>query len=252
MSTVSNATATATTAATTAASTATNTSATSSASSTSTAQKGLNSNYQDFLKLLTTQLQNQDPSQPIDTNQLTAQIASLSQVEQEINTNTKLDQLVSLYTSSQTQNAVSYIGKQVDATGNQVALSSSTDSSGNKTSSAAIVYNLPSTASSATVTVTNSAGATVFSAAGTTVSGRNQLLWNGNTTAGTTAPDGVYNFKVTATDSAGKAITATTYTSGVVTAVETANGSNNLSLGQLSVPLSSVQSIYTAGTNPGA
>jgi len=215
-------------------------------------QQSLNSNYADFLQLLTTQLQNQDPTSPLDTNELTQQIASLSQVQQEININANLTNLISLYTASQSQSAVSYIGKQVDATGNQIDLTSSTGTSGTTTSSAALVYSLPSTASSATVTITNSAGATVYSAAGTTVAGRNQLLWNGTTTSGTTAPAGVYNFTVTATDSSGKALATTTYTTGIVTAVDTANGTSTLSLGNMSVPLSSVQEVYTAGTNPGA
>ena len=210
---------------------------------TTQSQQSLNNNYADFLQLLTTQLQNQDPTAPIDTNQLTQQIASLSQVQQEININSNLTNLIALYTSTQANTAVSYIGKQIDATGNQIELT-------NK--SAAVVYNLPATAASATVTVTDGTGKTVFSGPGTTASGRNQLQWNGTANDGTAAPDGVYHFTVAAKDSKGNDLTATTYTTGVVTAVETANGVNSLSLGTLTVPLNSVQSVYNAGSNPGA
>ena len=74
-------------------------SSSSSAPSTSTAaagQSALNVNESDFLKLLTTQLQNQDPTAPMDSNQFVQQLVSLSQVEQAVNTNTDLEKLISL------------------------------------------------------------------------------------------------------------------------------------------------------------
>jgi len=215
-------------------------------------QQALNSNYANFLQLLTTQLQNQDPTSPTDTNQLTQEIASLSQVQQQIDTNNELQQLVSLFTASATNNAVSYIGKQIDATpaAGTAAQTELTNSQ------ATLVYDLPAGASSATVTITDSVGNTVFSGPGTTIAGRNQVVWKGGTNpnssgTSTTAPDGTYNFTVNATDSSGKTVTATTMTSGTVTAVDTQNGTATLSLGgTLSVPLSNVQTIYNAGTDP--
>lgn len=209
------------------------------------AQKGLNANYEDFLKLLTTQLTNQDPTQPLDTNQITAQIAALSQVEQQINTNANLQKLLDMYSSSQTNNAVSYIGKQIDATGNKAVLND-----GN----AAIVYDLPDGTSTATVTITNSIGQVVFSGPGTTIAGRNQVLWDGvNGFTGQPVEDGAYTFTVDAKDAAGKALTATTYTSGVVVAVDTQNGQTSLSLGKnVSVPMETILKIYAAGANPEA
>ncbi len=76
--------------------------------------------------------------------------------------------------ASQTNNMVSYIGKQVDATGNQIDLANS---------QASLVYNLPAGASSAQITITNAAGQTVFTGAGSTVAGRNQVVWDGTDTA---------------------------------------------------------------------
>jgi len=211
---------------------------------TSKAIKGLNSNYQDFLKLLTTQLQHQDPTAPADTNQITQQIASLSQVEQQINTNSNLQQLISLMNASQMNNAVGYIGKQIDATGNEIDLSGG---------ASALVYSLPSVAASAKVTITNSTGQTVFTGDGTTLAGRNQLLWNGtNNATGEAMPSGSYTFKVEAKDNAGADMTVTTFTTGLVTAVEAKDGLNSLSIGSISVPMDTVKSIYTAGTNPSA
>ena len=125
------------------------------AASNAQAQQSLNSNYTEFLSLLTTQLQNQDPTNPADTNQLTQEIAQLGEVQGQLQTNTYLAQLLSLMSSNQTSSAVSYIGKQIDAGGTpaQTELSSS---------QATLVYNLPAGASTSNVTITNSAGQTVF------------------------------------------------------------------------------------------
>jgi len=211
----------------------------------SEAQKGLNANYADFLKLLTTQLTNQDPTEPLDTNQITQQIASLSQVEQQINTNTNLQKLVNMFSATQTNTAVSFIGKQVDAIGNKTLLTAA---------KAPLVYSVPAGTQTAKVTITNSAGQMVFTGPGTTIAGRNQVLWNGiNSISGETMPDGAYTFKVEAKDEAGKALTATTYTTGVVSAVDMQDGQTSLSLGRnVSVPLDTILKIYTAGANPEA
>src|SRR5208282_634754 len=97
------------------------------------------------LKLLTTQLQNQDPTNPADTNQVTQEIAQLSQVQGQLQTNQYLAQLIGLFSANQTSNAVSYIGKQVDAasTGSSPAQTELTGSQ------ATLVYNLPAGASTA-------------------------------------------------------------------------------------------------------
>jgi len=210
---------------------------------TADAQKGLNTNYQDFLKLLTTELNNQDPTSPMDPTAMVAQIASLSQVEQQINTNNILQQMVSMLSASQVNNAVGYIGKQVDATGNQVEL---------KNGQGTLVYDLPAGTAKAQVTITNAAGQTVFTGSGPTEAGRNQVIWGGtNTTTGGAAADGTYSFTVTAKDASGGTLKATTFTSGTVTAVDTQGGTTSLSLGGISVPVTTVQSIYNPGTNPG-
>src|ERR1051326_9398368 len=75
------------------------------------AQKTLSSNFDTFLTLLTTQLKNQDPLQPMDSNQFTQQLVQFSQVEQQINSNKNLESLISLTKSQTTTAAVSYLGK---------------------------------------------------------------------------------------------------------------------------------------------
>ena len=218
-----------------------NTTNTSTAANTSTADKAaktLGADYENFLKLLTTQLKNQDPSDPTDTNQLTQQIASLSQVEQQINTNKNLEKLLSVFNVSQMGNIVSYIGRQVDATGNQGYLSGGV---------ASFAYNLPEGAKSSTVTISDKDGVVVFNGAGTTLAGRNEVYWDGtNSFTGNKMADGAYTFKVVAKDAAGKELTATTYTTGIVTAVDSQDGTATLSLGKISVPVNNVLSVRNA------
>lgn len=194
-------------------------------------------NYSDFLKLLTTQLQNQDPSAPTDTNQLTQQIATLSQVEQQINTNTNLEKLISLYNASSINNVVGYIGKQVETTGDKGVL---------QNSKASFVYNLEKDAQTVDVQILDYSGKVVLEASGTKVAGRNEVLWDGKDGEGNQLPDGTYTLKVNAKDSAGSAVKVTTSTVGVVTSIDTNNGVTTLSLGDVSVALDKVNSVRQA------
>ena len=84
-----------------------------------TARKSLSDNFDQFLLLLTTQLQNQDPTDPLDTNEFTSQLVQFSSVEQAVKTNTNLEKMLSLLQTSQLDTAVGYIGKAVEAKGNK-------------------------------------------------------------------------------------------------------------------------------------
>lgn len=214
-------------------------SGTGNSSSPTDALQRLNTNYEDFLKLLTTQLQNQDPTAPTDTNQLTQEIASLSQVEQQISTNQNLQKLIDLFGVTQMNNSVSYIGKQIDAKGNQGNLAGGV---------ALFAYDLPAGASSAKVTITDGAGRTVFSGDGTTIAGRNQVYWDGtNSVTGEKMPDGTYNIAIDAKDATGKSADVTTYTTGLVSSVDTQDGTMNLMIGNIAVPLTDVKSVRGTG-----
>lgn len=195
-------------------------------------------NYQDFLHLLTTQLQNQDPTAPTDTNQLTQQIATLSQVEQQINTNSNLQKLISLFNTTTMNSVVDYIGKQVETTGSQGALLNGT---------AMFVYNLDKDAESAAVTITDAEGNTVLNANGTKLAGRNEVVWDGKDNSGKQLADGTYTIKVTAKDAGGADIKVTTSTVGVVTSVDSKNGTPTLMLGDIAVGIDKVLSVRPAG-----
>src|SRR5579872_713333 len=117
----------------------------------------LSGNFQTFLTLLTTQLKNQDPTSPMDSNQFTQQLVEYSQVEQQINTNTNLQTLISQGTSNASAMTVGYLGKNVSITNGNASLSNGT---------ANWTYNLGTASASTTLSVTNSAGMVVYTGPG--------------------------------------------------------------------------------------
>ena len=178
----------------------------------------LSGNFSFFLQMLTTQLTNQDPTQPMDTSQMSTQLAQFSSVQQQVDTNTKLDTLIANGTKGQQGTAVGYIGHEVESEG---------DTGNVFGGQGAFAYVLPSAAATATVTIKDASGNTVFSGSGTTDAGRNILVWDGvNSTTGAQEPDGTYTLSVSATDASGNAITADTRAVGIVSAVETDSSGN--------------------------
>src|ERR1043165_3489997 len=91
------------------------------------AMKQLSSNFSTFLTLLTTQLQNQDPLSPMDSNQFTQQLVMFSQVEQQINTNDNLQSLIALNLSQTANSAVNYIGRILVMTNGEGSLQTNSD-----------------------------------------------------------------------------------------------------------------------------
>lgn len=158
-------------------------------------------NYTDFLKLLTTQLKNQDPSAPTDTNQLTQQIATLSQVEQQISTNKNLEKLVSMYSATQYNSVVSYIGKRIEAEGNVSALT---------TGKVNFAYNLQSSASTVDLTIKDKSGNTVrnITLTGIKGAGVNNYVWDGQDNQGNQMSSGDYTITVSAKSNTGETVTA--------------------------------------------
>lgn len=213
-----------------------NRSSTSDSSSATSAQTKLSGDLNFFLTLLTTQLRHQDPTQPLDTNQVTQQIAMLSGVQQQVNTNINLEKLIAAGKQSQLSTAVSYIGKEIETPGNTGAVLGG---------QGAFSYSLPSAAARAQVTITDATGRTVFKGAGTTLSGRNIIIWEGtNSFTGAREPDGTYTLSVSATDANGKVIQATPAAVGIVTAVQSdGNGGYTLNLGNVSKNLSDVVAV---------
>jgi flagellar basal-body rod modification protein FlgD len=203
-------------------------------SSTASAASQISSDYNTFLTLLTTQLQNQDPTSPLDTNQMTQQLVSFSQVEQAVNTNTKLDTLIALQSTDQTAAALPLVGHTVQIADNKGALVNGALTFG---------YNLPTTSSQTTLTVTDASGNTVYQGAGNTTAGNNSFAWNGQESNGSTAPDGVYTLNVAAQSANGTAIASTVSSYGTIQSIQMSNGTATLAIGTLTEPLSAISGI---------
>ena len=163
----------------------------------------LNKDFNFFLKMLTTQLQNQDPTEPMDVSQMTQQIATYSGVEQQIKTNQSLDALLNSNKQSQLSTAVSYIGKEVETNGNVSTLNYAKN--GGEEGTAKFNYTLPSGVASTTVTIKNAAGQTVFTGSGTVLAGQNALTWDGTSSiTKKQVPAGDYTMEVVAKNAAGE------------------------------------------------
>lgn len=176
----------------------------------------LTSNFNTFLSLLTTQLRNQDPTSPLDSNQFTQQLVQMTSVQQQLNTNSLLKQVVS-NTANGVSTAVSLIGKQVRAASNTANISGG---------QAQWIYNLPSGVADLKVEVTDGKGTVVHAEAPTDrKTGDHTFTWNGKDRSGVQLPDGgPYTLKVTALDSGGNALSTSTFVQGAVTGVTQGNG----------------------------
>jgi flagellar basal-body rod modification protein FlgD len=200
--------------------------------------KGLGSladNFNTFLTLLTTQLKNQDPTAPLDSNQFTQQLVQMTGVEQQLNTNSLLGQVVS-NTSGGVSGAVAMIGTNVKATSNTANLTNG---------QAQWVYNLPPGAADLKVQVLDGSGNIVASQAPSSLAGGDHVFtWNGRNLAGTQlANGGTYTLKVSATDSGGANLATTNYVEGLVTGVTQNNGAASIIVNGSAVPVASVISV---------
>jgi len=202
-------------------------------------QQSLNESYSTFLTLLTTQLQNQDPTSPLDTNAFTQQLVAMTGVQQQLLTNQLLQQIAGSTSNGGVPSAVDLIGKTATATSSTATLSSG---------SANWTYNLASPATSATITVADSTGKVIFSSSASNVAaGNNTFTWNGQNFAGSQLPDGgTYTLAVQAADSSGKAVASTISVTGTVGSVTESNGTTMVNVGPTPVPVSSITSV----TNP--
>jgi flagellar basal-body rod modification protein FlgD len=208
----------ATTATTTAATTAATTTAAAAASTLSTG---------DFMTLLVSELQNQNPLDPTSTTDFVNQLASYANFDSQTTLNTNMSALTTSFNSLMTLNSVNYIGHTVQATGSTGTLQSGAINYG---------YTLNSAATDVTLTVSDSSGNTVWTGAGTTTSGSNTFAWDGKTTDGTQLADGgQYTLAVTATDSTGASVYGSTTVSGTVTSVDFSSSTLKLLLGNTSV-----------------
>jgi flagellar basal-body rod modification protein FlgD len=168
------------------------------------------SNFTTFLQLLTTQLKNQNPLDPLDTNQFTQQLVQFAQVEQQMKSNDQLSSLVSLEKSAQASTALAYVGATVVVDGSTAALTNGS-----------ATWNLNVTKpSTATITIKDSTGQNVFTATAGVNPGTQTFTWDGRGNDGRIWPAGNYTLTATAVDASNQSVAISTEVQAVVDSVD--------------------------------
>ncbi len=180
------------------------------------AQGAANLNFDTFIKLLTTQLQNQDPLKPMDGTAFTEQIATFSALEQQIATNSNLEKLVASDTFGAQTLAVSYIGKEALVPGAKTSLSNG---------KLDFTYSLDKRALSNEIKIVDSKGSIVKTIDGDLSKGSYEITWDGKSDTGEQLDDGEYTIFIEAAGADGNAIQADIFSFSEIYAVE-AEGEN--------------------------
>ncbi|HET7884277.1 MAG TPA: flagellar hook assembly protein FlgD [Acetobacteraceae bacterium] len=217
----------------TAAATASTTTTGTSSTTGSAALNSLSANFGDFLKLLMTQLQNQDPTSPLDTNQFTSELVQFSSVEQQINTNTSLTQLIQLTQASEVMQASAMTGKQVTVSSDHVPL---------QNGKGTIQFTAPA-AETVDIAIYDDSGRKLRDATMVAAKGSNTWTWDGSNGTGRTLPDGSYKVAVTGVNADGSTSALPFSVIGTATGVQNQSNTIQLQMGSLSVDFSKVQSV---------
>lgn len=197
-------------------------------------QKQLTSDFSTFLKLLVTQLQNQDPLDPMDSSEFTSQLVQFSAVEQAIATNKNLEKLISLSNADQLNGAVAFLGHEVRARGTTSVL---------KDAEATWEYQNDLLMESSSILISDEDGKIVYVTKGVLGVGTHEFVWDGKDNAGKQLPDGNYSISVSAIGTNEEAISPFTFVTGRVTGVQTADGETTLNVNGGLIPLNDVLSI---------
>jgi flagellar basal-body rod modification protein FlgD len=212
----------------------------SSSSSSSTSSPGIADNFQTFLTLLTTQLQNQNPLDPLDTNQFTQQLVQFAGVEQQLKSNDQLKSLVDLQKSSASTEALVYVGQNVAVDGATAQFNTSA------------TWNLTAAkdTSSSTVNITNAAGVTVYSGNFALKSGGATFVWDGKGNDGTQYPPGAYTISATGKDQNGQTVAISTEVQGIVDSVDLTASPPLLSIGGANYTTDKIKRVVRPTTTP--
>ncbi len=192
----------------------------------------LTEDFDDFLSLLTLQLQNQDPLSPMDSTEFTNQLVAFAGVEQQINSNEKLDSLVSFGLANVNTQILSYVGLKANYQSTELYYDGARPVD--------ISYVVDGTAVEADIRIINEDGDVVRIIEGEAGAGRKDFVWDGLKDNGQPADSGTYQVRIDATDQNGKPIDSQILVSGIVRGVESQDGVALLLIGQRAVPVSNV------------
>ncbi|NEW88222.1 flagellar biosynthesis protein FlgD [Rhodopseudomonas sp. WA056] len=211
-----------------------------SAKSKTSSTPGIADNFQTFLTLLTTQLKNQNPMDPLDTNQFTQQLVQFAGIEQQLKSNESLSSLVELQTTAQATQALNFIGASAVVDGSKTQL---TDSK----ATWSLSTDKPVTAQ---VSIESDTGQTVYSGKFTINAGNDQAFaWDGRGNDGTQWPDGNYKLSIVATDASGQTATVSTQIYGTIDSVDLTQTPPKLSIGGQSFTLDQINKLVRPTTS---
>ena len=204
----------------------------------SSSTSGIADNFQTFLTLLTTQLQHQNPLDPLDTNQFTAQLVQFAGVEQQLKQNEQLKSLIEIEKSAQSTQALVYVGNNVAVDGSSQKFDGSA------------TWNLNSpVATTAKITITSATGATAYSGTFSMDKGNSSFIWDGKGNDGTQWPAGTYKMTATYKDSAGADVAIPTEIQGVVDSVDLTASPPLLSIGGKTYTTDQIKRVVRAGAS---
>src|SRR6476469_6778664 len=196
------------------------------------------SNFTTFLQLLTTQLKNQNPLDPLDTNQFTQQLVEFAQVEQQMKSNDQLSSLVSLEKSAQATTALAYVGATVVVDGATAALTNGS-----------ATWNLNVTKpSTATITIKDSTGQNVYTGTVAVNPGTQNFTWNGRGNDGRLWPDGAYTLTATAVDANKQSVAISTEVQATVDSVDLTQDPPQLTINGQNYTLDKIKRIVRPST----
>lgn len=211
----------------------------SSTGTTTSATTGIADNFQTFLTLLTTQLQNQNPLDPLDTNQFTQQLVQFAGVEQQLKSNDYMKSLVEMEKATQATQALVYVGNNVAVDGSTAQF---------KTSA---TWNLlADKASTADISIKNAAGNIVYSGKYSLQSGQGTFVWDGKGNDGTQYPEGAYTISATAKDDNGRDVAVSTEVQGVVDSVDLSASPALLSINGTNYTVDKIKRVVRPTTVP--
>ncbi|MBA2397168.1 MAG: flagellar biosynthesis protein FlgD [Bradyrhizobium sp.] len=213
-------------------------SSSSSSTTGATTSTGLADNFQTFLTLLTTQLQNQNPLDPLDTNQFTQQLVQFAGVEQQLKSNEQLKSLIEIEKSAQATQALVYVGNTVAVDGSKAQFDKSA------------TWNFQSEKdTSATITITNSTGQTAYTGSYTLKQGGSSFVWDGKGNDGVQWPAGTYTLTATGKDTSGNSVAISTEVQGVVDSVDLTASPPLLSIGGQSYTTDKIKRVVRPSTS---
>jgi flagellar basal-body rod modification protein FlgD len=204
----------------------------------STATTGIADNFQTFLTLLTTQLQNQNPLDPLDTNQFTQQLVQFAGVEQQLKSNDQLKSLIEIEKSAQSTQALVYVGNTVAVDGSKAQFDKSA------------TWNFQTEKdTTATITITSSTGQTAFTGSYALKQGNSSFVWDGKGNDGVQWPAGTYTMTATGKDSSGNSVAISTEVQGIVDSVDLTASPPLLSIGGQSYTTDKIKRVVRSGAS---